>query len=72
MADHPDPIEHVVVLMLENRANRAVTAPNSGTINLGDSHHHYHRPLPQQQIDLDLTVAEIEILTRLADSRTGS
>jgi hypothetical protein len=52
-------------------ANRAVTAPNSGTINLGDSHHHYHHPAHPQQIELKATVAEIEILTRLADSQNG-
>ncbi len=52
-------------------ANRAVTAPNSGTINMGDSHHHYHHPAQLQQIELKPTVAEIEILTRLANSQSG-
>jgi hypothetical protein len=52
-------------------ANRAVTAPNSGTINMGDSHQHYHHPAQPQQIELKPTVAEIEILTRLADSQSG-
>jgi hypothetical protein len=52
-------------------ANRAVTAPNSGTINLGDSHHHYHHAAQPQQIELRPTAAEIEILTRLADSQSG-
>jgi hypothetical protein len=52
-------------------ANRAVTATNSGTINLGDSHHHYH-PLDQPRtIEIKPTVAEVEILTRLANSQTG-
>jgi len=52
-------------------ANLAVTAPNSGTINMGDSHHYYHHPGQPQQIELTPTVAEIEILTRLADSQSG-
>jgi hypothetical protein len=52
-------------------ANRAVTAPNSGTINMGDSHHNYHHPAHPQQIELKPAVAEIEILTRLADSQSG-
>ena len=51
--------------------NRAVTAPNSGSINMGDSHHYYHHPGQTQQIELKPTVAEIEILTRLADSQSG-
>jgi hypothetical protein len=52
-------------------ANRAVTASNSGTINMGDSHHHYHHTAQPQQIALEPTVAEVEILTRLADSGSG-
>src|SRR5262249_44678601 len=52
-------------------ANRAITAPNSGTINMGDSHHHYHRPAQPQQIELKPTFAEVAILTRLADSQSG-
>jgi hypothetical protein len=52
-------------------ANRAVTAPNSGTINMGDSHHHYAQPLQPQQIEMKPTVAEVEILTRLAESHNG-
>jgi hypothetical protein len=51
-------------------ANRAVTAPNSGTINMGDSHHYYHPEQPQQ-VELQPTVAEVEILMRLADSQNG-
>jgi hypothetical protein len=53
-------------------ANRAVTAPNSGTINMGDNHHHYHHPTQPQQIEFKPTAAEIEILTRLVDSESGS
>jgi hypothetical protein len=52
-------------------ANRAVTASNSATINMGDSHYYYHHPGQTQRIELEPTVAEIEILTRLADSQSG-
>jgi hypothetical protein len=51
-------------------ANRAVTGPNTGTINMGDSHHCHHAAQPQQ-IELKPTTAEIEILTRLAESQCG-
>ncbi len=49
--------------------NRAITAPNSGTIIMGDSHHHH--PAQTRQIELKPTAAEIEILLRLADSPSG-
>jgi hypothetical protein len=51
-------------------ANRAVTAPSSGTIHMGDTHHYYHSRQPQR-LELKPTDAEVEILTRLANSQSG-
>jgi hypothetical protein len=63
-----DPASNLVQI---GAANRAVTAPNRGTINMGDSHHHYHA-LPQpREIEFKPTVAEVEIITRLSESRSG-
>jgi hypothetical protein len=51
--------------------HRAVTAPNTGTINMGDTHHHYLEPVEKDKTVFNPTASEIEILTRLAESQAG-
>lgn len=56
---------------LQGVGHRAVVAHhNSGVIDQSE-HHHYYEPSQSQLVELNPTIAEVEILTRLADSQNG-